>query len=76
MNLATGLMVYFISWWMIWFMLLPIGVVTQEESGEEIVPGTPRSAPVRSKALLYKAAAATVLAGVVWAIAYYFITQE
>lgn len=76
MSLATGLMVYFISWWMIWFMLLPIGIVTQEESGEEVVPGTPKSAPVKSKQLLVKAGATSVLAGIVWAIAYYLITQE
>ena len=76
MSLATGVMVYFLSWWLIWFMLLPIGIVTQEESGEGVVPGTPKSAPIKAKRLLWKALAATILAGVVWGIAYYIITSD
>ena len=72
MGIATGIMVYVICWWLIWFMVLPIGVVTQEESDEDVVPGTVKSAPVKSR-LGIKALATTVVAALVWGVIYYLI---
>ncbi|MCH8347934.1 MAG: DUF1467 family protein [Proteobacteria bacterium] len=72
MTFVTGLMVYVICWWLIWFMILPIGIVTQQESGEKIVKGTVKSAPVRPR-LLMKALATTIVTGLVWGVIYYLI---
>lgn len=72
MGIATGLMVYVICWWLIWFMLLPIGIVTQQESGEKIVKGTVKSAAVKPR-LLKKAGATTIITGLVWGVIYYLI---
>ena len=36
---------YFILWWLVLFVVLPIGVRTQEEAGN-IVPGSVPSAPL------------------------------
>ena len=64
MGLVTGILVYVIAWWLIFFMALPIGIQSHDEAEEDVVPGTPSSAPVRPR-LLMKALAATILAGVV-----------
>ena len=52
MGLASGIMVYLIAWWLVFFMALPLGVKAQDEDGGEVVPGTPSSAP--KKPLLLK----------------------
>jgi len=71
MGITTGILVYLLTWWMIWFMILPIGVKTQEEKGEDI-PGTPKSAPV-NPLILKKMAATSVVAALVWGVIYYLI---
>ena len=45
MSLVSGLAVFFIMWWLVLFMVLPWGVRTAEESGDEVVPGHAPSAP-------------------------------
>ena len=72
MTIATGLLVYVLCWWLVWFMFLPIGIVTQEESGEKIVKGTVKSAPVRPR-LLLKVVATTIVSALVWGVIYYLI---
>ena len=68
MNLAFALATYFIIWWLMLFIVLPIGMRTQGDV-DEIVPGTPASAPVapRLRRLLILT---TVLAAFVFAIVY------
>ena len=51
MSLVSSLAIFFIIWWIILFAILPIGVVTQEESGD-VTPGTEASAPRRPHLLL------------------------
>ena len=65
MDIAKNLVVFFISWWLILFMVLPFGVRTAEEEGTEVEPGTVPSAPVRPR-LLMKAGITTLLAALVW----------
>ena len=49
-----------------------IGIVTQEEAGEDIVPGTIKSAP-KKPMLRMKAAGTTFVAALVWGVIYYLI---
>lgn len=70
MSLTSGLAIYFIIWWVVLFAVLPIGVRTQEEEGEEIVPGTVPSAP-HAPQLARKAVLTTIVAGLVFAIFYW-----
>lgn len=63
MNWLTVAAVYFIVWWLCLFIVLPIGVRTQDEEDETIL-GTVGSAPARPM-LVRKALAASVLAAVV-----------
>ncbi len=70
MNWYTGMMVFVIIWWCVLFCVLPIGVRTPEEAGEEAVPGQASSAPVRPL-LLYKAALTTGIAALLF-VGFYF----
>lgn len=61
---VTGLVVFLITWWIVLFMTLPIGVRSQAEHGER-VEGTDPGAPVIPD-LKKKAWLTTVLASAFW----------
>ena len=63
MTWFSGIFVFVIAWWLFFFTMLPIGVVTQDEAGGDIVPGTVESAPEKPH-LLRKALAAALLAAI------------
>ncbi len=65
MSIVSHIVVFTISWWLILFMVLPIGVRTVEEEGGPIEPGIVGSAPVKPM-IIRKMAATTVLAALVW----------
>lgn len=46
MAFLSGFAVYFIIWWLTLFIVLPIGLRTQDDEGV-VVPGTVESAPAR-----------------------------
>lgn len=73
MNLALGLALYFIIWWIVLFAVLPFGVRTQDEAGE-IVPGTPGSAPANPR-ILRLFIINTIVATIVFCIAYVLIER-
>ena len=68
MSLSLSLAVYFIIWWLVLFTVLPIGVSTQGEENE-VVPGTPESAPVAPK-LGRKFLITTVVSGALFGLFY------
>ena len=63
MQWTSILAIYFLFWVMSAFMLLPFGVRTAEEEGEEIVPGQAESAPVnfRPGRLIIRATAIAIV---------------
>jgi predicted secreted protein len=69
---ATG--VYFITWWMVLFTILPIGVRLPDEN-DEVPEGSADSAPVEAY-MLRKFVATTVISAVVFAIIYAIITYR
>mgnify|MGYP003670801811 CR=1 FL=1 len=69
MSWPTALMVYGILWWLVLFMVLPFGVRTADEAGEETEPGHASSAPVRPR-LWVKAAVTTAISAVIFGICY------
>lgn len=74
MTLTAGLAIYLVVWWLVFFVVLPFGVVPQHEEGE-VIEGTDASAPVQPR-LVRKALITTVLAGFVWAlVAYIYVYQ-
>ena len=67
MNLTGAIVLYFVLWFVVMFVLLPIGQRSQADMGE-VVPGTPPGAP-HAPPLIRKALIATVISAVIWAIA-------
>ena len=74
MSLSFGIAIYFIIWWTVLFAVLPLGVRTQEEAGE-VVPGTPKSAPLAPR-LLRIVLTTTAIAAIVFAIFYAVVTYK
>lgn len=72
MGIATGIMLYFVLWWIILFTVLPFGIRTVEEEGGEVQDGHAPSAPARpmlvKKALITTGITAVVWLGVYWSV--------
>lgn len=73
MSIASHIVVFVISWWMVFFMVLPVGVKTPEEAGEDREPGAPESAPHNPR-ILRKMLITTAVAAVIWLI-YWLIVK-
>jgi len=75
MSFAFGAAIYVIIWWIVLFAMLPIGVRTSEEAGEETTAGFAESAPHKPR-LLPKLIATTVVAGIIFAGVYAVIVHH
>ena len=75
MNVFSGILVYVVLWWLVFFMALPFGVRAPHEVGGAAEPGHATSAPVRPR-LWLKAAIATVVAAALWGVAWYMIASD
>lgn len=71
MNLTGGIVLYTVIWFLVLFILLPIGQRSQAEAGE-VVPGTPAGAPDNPR-LKRKMLWATLISAVLWGICAYVI---
>lgn len=65
MTITGAFVLYAVTWFMVFFCVLPLRFVSQEDAGS-IVPGTSRSAPAEEM-VGRKARLTTVVATVVWA---------
>ena len=65
MTITGAFVLYSVTWFMVFFCVLPLRFVSQEDAGT-VVPGTPRSAPAEEM-VGRKAGLTTVVATVVWA---------
>lgn len=75
MTWTSGIVVYVIIWWLVFFMSLPIGVRPPHEAGEVAEPGHDAGAPVRTH-LRTKVFAATIISAALWGAAYWMITAD
>ncbi|MFT7060042.1 MAG: putative secreted protein [Pseudorhodobacter sp.] len=66
MSISASFVLYAVSWFMVFFIVLPLRVVSQAEHGT-IVPGTPSGAPA-GFVVKRKAQITTLIALVVWAV--------
>ncbi len=71
MSLVTGIVVYVLLWWLVFFTLLPVGVRTPGEVGGNAEPGHADSAPMRPY-MWRKVLAATLISVVLWG-GYYWL---
>ena len=70
----SGALIYLVLWWLLFFIMLPLGARSYHEAGEPTQPGNVESAPIRPR-LWLKVGATSVLAAVFWGITYYLINS-
>jgi predicted secreted protein len=66
MSITAVIVVYAVTWFMVFFIVLPLRFVSQGDAGS-VVPGTPSSAPAEEN-VRRKVWITTIAATVVWAI--------
>lgn len=69
-SVSTALAIYFVLWWVVLFAVLPFGVRSQMENGEEIAgtdPGAPSAARMGRKLLWTTVISAVIFAAGMWA---------
>ncbi|KRW97402.1 DUF1467 family protein [Paracoccus sp. PXZ] len=71
MSLTGGIVLYAVLWFLVLFVLLPIGQQSQADVGQ-VTPGTPAGAPHEPK-LKKKALWATLIAGLIWGVIAYVV---
>ena len=70
MSLAHSLVLFASIWAVVFFMVLPIGMVSQAEDGD-VLPGTPASAPANPvivRKIVITTVAAVLVFAVVWSL--------
>ena len=75
MTWVSAIVVYVIIWWLVFFMTLPFGLRPAHEAGEEVQPGNESDALMKPM-LGTKMAVTTLIAGALWAGAYWLITSD
>ena len=75
MSFVGSIVIFVIIWMVVLFTVLPWGVKTQAESGEDIEPGTVESAPVHAH-MLKKCIATTLITAVIFAAIWFVIDLE
>lgn len=73
MTITAAIVLFSITWFMVFFIVLPLRFVSQGDAGD-VVPGTPKSAPA-GDVVVRKAKITTVVAVVIWAILYGIIVS-
>jgi predicted secreted protein len=74
MTLVSGIATYAIVWWLTLFVVLPFGIVTQEEVGE-VEEGSAPSAPVRPQ-IIRKVLITTAVSAVIFGAVYWFLEHS
>ena len=73
MTITAAIVLFSVTWFMVFFMVLPVRYRSQAEAGE-VVPGTPASAPAETM-LKKKALITTGITAVVWLAFFLVITS-
>ena len=75
MSLLFGIAVFFVMWWVVLIAVLPWGVKTAQEAGEDGVPGQATSAP-QNPMLLKKALWTTVVTAVLFSVFWFGVENQ
>ena len=74
MSLAGGIVIFGVMWWLVLFMVLPFGVISQHEV-EGAEAGTDPGAPIAPK-LVRKMLITTGITCILWGLLYMAITNQ
>jgi predicted secreted protein len=66
MSITAAFVLFSVTWFMVFFVVLPLRFVSQGDAGS-VVPGTPKSAPA-GDIVVRKAKITTLVALVIWAV--------
>lgn len=66
MSITAAIVVYAVTWFMVFFIVLPLRMTAQSDTGH-VVPGTPLGAPAQ-EIVGRKARLTTIIATVLWAV--------
>ena len=75
MTVFGAAVVYICLWWLVFILSLPVGVHSTQEAGESGARGHDAGAPVRHH-LKLKLLATTVIATLLWGVAYWMISTD
>ena len=73
MTITAAIVLFSITWFMVFFIVLPLRFVSQADAGN-VVPGTPKSAPA-GDIVVRKAKITTVVAIIISAVLYGIIVS-
>ena len=71
MNIASGIVIFIITWWVVIFMLLPFGVKQNNNTKKGHDPGAPKNHHIRMKLVL-----TTIITVILWLIINYLINNK
>ena len=66
MSITGAIVMYAVTWFMVFYMVLTLRVRSQADTGQ-VEPGTPKSAPADAK-IVQRAKLTTIIATVIWAL--------
>lgn len=75
MSAVGAVVFYIIAWWLVFFMVLPIGIRSHEEAGIDRPTGTPTGVPYRPR-LWTKVLVTSIVAAVLLGLAYYVVSLD
>lgn len=71
MNIFSGVVVFVLIWWMVFFCALPFGIKPIENPEKGMMPGAPVNPGLKKKILI-----TTIISALLWGIAYMIITSN
>jgi predicted secreted protein len=75
MNFVSAFVVFAVTWFLALYCLLPVGVRSQEEAGDDIPEGAMTGAPSKAN-MKMKAIGATVISAIFTAIIYFLVSER
>ncbi len=75
MGIVSAFVVFSVTWFLALYCLLPVRIRSQEEAGDVVPEGSMTGAPSNPN-LRIKMIGATVISGVITAVAWYLITNR
>jgi predicted secreted protein len=74
MKIGSMIAIYFVTWWVVLFAVLPWGVRSAAEEGVQVEEGHEPGAPV-AHGMMKKAGITTVVSAVLFGVVYYVLTH-
>ena len=75
MNIVSAFVVFSVTWFLALYCLLPVGVRSQEEAGEDVPEGVMTGAPANAN-FRKKAIGATIISAIVTGTIWYVVSER